>query len=117
MTARPNIDMSLKQWTAVCALDDIVPNSGVCALIGEQQVAVFRVDDDRVYALANHDPFSKANVLSRGIVGDIKGELVVASPVYKQHFSLATGLCIEDAAVQVAVFPARIENGMVQVES
>ncbi len=117
MTARPNIDMSLKQWTAVCPLDDIVPNTGVCALIGGLQVAVFRTDDDRVYALANHDPFSKANVLSRGIVGDIKGELVVASPVYKQHFSLATGQCIEDEAVKVTSFPARVDNGMVQVEA
>lgn len=117
MTARPNIDMSLKQWTAVCAVEDIVPNSGVCALVGGQQVAVFRTSDDRVYALSNHDPFSKANVLSRGIVGDIKGELVVASPVYKQHFSLATGQCIEDEAVKVASFAARVTNGMVEVEA
>ena len=116
MSARPNIDMS-KQWTAVCRLDDIVPNTGVCALINERQVAVFRVDDDRVYALANHDPFSKANVLSRGIVGDIKGEVVVASPVYKQHFSLATGLCVEDAEMKVEVFPVRVADGMVQVEA
>lgn len=115
MTARPNTDMSLKQWTAVCPLDDIVPNSGVCALIGGRQVAVFRVSDDRVYALSNHDPFSKANVLSRGIVGDIKGELVVASPVYKQHFSLATGQCIEDPAVKIEAFPVRINNAVVQV--
>jgi nitrite reductase (NADH) small subunit len=117
MTARPNTNMSLKQWTAVCTLDDIVPNSGVCALIGGQQVAVFRTDDDRVYALANHDPFSNANVLSRGIVGDIKGELVVASPVYKQHFSLATGQCIEDAAVKVISFAARVTKAMVEVEA
>lgn len=117
MTARPNIDMSLKNWTAVCSLDDIVPNSGVCALISGQQVAVFRVSDDRVYALSNHDPFSKANVLSRGIVGDIKGELVVASPVYKQHFSLATGQCIEDEVVKVTSFAARVSNGTVEVEA
>lgn len=117
MTARPNIDMSLKNWTAVCALDDIVPNSGVCALISGQQVAVFRVSDDRVYALSNHDPFSKANVLSRGIVGDIKGELVVASPVYKQHFNLATGQCIEDEAVKVSSFATRVSNGIVEVEA
>lgn len=117
MTARPNIDMNLKKWNAVCALDDIVPNSGVCALIGRQQVAVFRTDDDRVYALSNYDPFSNANVLSRGIVGDIKGELVVASPVYKQHFSLATGQCIEDEAVKVTSFAARVCNGLVEVEA
>lgn len=117
MTARPNIDMSLKQWAAVCPLEDIVPNSGVCALIGGRQVAVFRISDDRVYALSNHDPFSKANVLSRGIVGDIKGELVVASPVYKQHFSLASGQCIEDEAVKVASFAARVSSGVVEVEA
>lgn len=117
MTARPNTDMSLKQWTVVCPLEDIVPNSGVCALVGGRQVAVFRVSDDRVYALSNHDPFSNANVLSRGILGDIKGELVVASPVYKQHFMLATGQCVEDEAVKVACFAARVANGIVEVEA
>src|SRR5690349_12443210 len=73
-------------WVAVCRLADIVPNTGVCALICDRQVAVFRLDDDSVHAIGNHDPFSRTNVLSRGIVGDLKGEPVVASPVYKQHF-------------------------------
>jgi nitrite reductase (NADH) small subunit len=104
-------------WVAVCRLEDIVPNTGVCALVGGRQVAVFRLDDDRVYALSNHDPFSRANVLSRGIVGDLKGEAVVASPVYKQHFSLATGQCLEDPAVRVPAFPARVENGAVWVDA
>jgi nitrite reductase (NADH) small subunit len=101
----------------VCALADIVPGTGVCALVEGHQVAVFRLDDDRVFALGNLDPFSNANVLSRGIVGDLKGELVVASPVYKQHFSLLTGRCIEDPAVEVPVFLARIEDGQVLVEA
>ena len=113
MTARPNVDM--KEWVAVCRLDDIVPNTGVCALAGGRQVAVFRLDDDSVYALSNHDPFSRANVLSRGIVGDLKGELVVASPVYKQHFSLASGQCLEDPGVRVPVYPVRLEGEMVWV--
>ena len=100
---------------AVCRLEDIVPDTGVCALLGDEQVAVFRIED-RVYAVGNHDPFSGANVLSRGIVGDLKGELVVASPVYKQHFSLASGRCIEDGAVQIPVYAARVEDGFVLVE-
>ena len=104
-------------WVAVCRLEDIVPNTGVCALVGGRQVAVFRLDDDSVYALSNHDPFSRANVLSRGIVGDLKGELVVASPVYKQHFSLASGQCLEDPQVCVPVFAARLENGTVWIEA
>jgi assimilatory nitrate reductase catalytic subunit len=99
----------------VCLLEDILPDTGVCALVGGEQVAVFRVED-HVYAVGNRDPFSGANVLSRGIVGDLKGELVVASPVYKQHFSLTTGRCIEDAGMRIPVYAARVEEGAVLVE-
>jgi assimilatory nitrate reductase catalytic subunit len=111
----------LKAHERVCRLEDIVPNTGVCALVGEEQVAVFRVGngrlgDDSVHALGNRDPFSGAHVLSRGIVGDIKGELVVASPVYKQHFSLLSGRCIEDDAVRVPTYATRVEDGWVMVE-
>ena len=101
--------------TRVCRLDDIVPNTGVAALVGGKQVAVFRLDDDSVHAIGNLDPFSRANVLSRGIVGDLNGELVVASPVYKQHFSLLTGRCMEDASVSVPVYRALVDDGDVLV--
>ena len=114
MSARPNVKMD--EWVAVCKLDDIVPDTGVCALVHGQQVAVFRLADDSVYAIDNLDPSSKANVLSRGIVGDLKGELVVASPIYKQHFNLATGQCLEDAEVHIAVFSARVEDGAVAIK-
>ena len=106
----------VSEWVAVCRLNDIVANTGVCALAGGRQVAVFRLDDDSVYAIENHDPFSRANVLSRGIVGDLKGELVVASPVYKHHFSLTSGQCLEDPGVRIPVFPVRLEDDMVCVE-
>jgi NAD(P)H-dependent nitrite reductase small subunit len=98
----------------ICRLDEIVPDTGVAALVGGEQVAVFRIDQN-VYAIGNRDPFSGANVLARGIVGDLKGELVVASPVYKQHFSLVTGLCIEDPSVSVPVYRARVEGGEIQI--
>jgi nitrite reductase (NADH) small subunit len=101
------------QPVQVCRLDDIVPNTGVAALVGGRQVAVFRLDGDAVYVLGNHDPFSQANVLSRGIVGDLGGELVVASPVYKQHFSLKTGRCLEEPGVAVPVYPAVVEDGCI----
>ena len=100
----------------VCRLEDIVPNCGVCALVEGEQVAVFRLDDDRLFAVGNRDPFSGANVLSRGIVGDLKGELVVASPVYKQHFSLLTGRCIEDETVCVPVYRASLRGTDVLIE-
>ena len=99
----------------VCRLDEIVPNTGVCAFVDGKQVAVFRLDDDRVFALGNRDPFSGANVLSRGIVGDLKGELVVASPIYKQHFSLLTGRCLEDESVSVPIYRVLVDGADVIV--
>ncbi len=98
----------------ICRLDEIVPDTGVAALVGGEQVALFRIGQD-VYAIGNRDPFSGANVLARGILGDLKGELVVASPVYKQHFSLLTGRCIEDASVSVPVYRTRVEGGEIQI--
>jgi NAD(P)H-dependent nitrite reductase small subunit len=103
------------RYVRVCRLEDIVPNCGVNALVGGEQVAVFRLGDDSVLAVANHDPFSRASVLSRGIVGDLNGEVVVASPVYKQHFNLASGVCVEDASVRIPVYAARVEDGFVLV--
>ena len=101
--------------TRICRLQDIVPNTGVAALVGSEQVAVFRLGDDSVHAIGNLDPFSRANVLSRGIVGDLNGELVVASPVYKQHFSLLTGHCVEDASVSVPVYRVLVAGAEVLV--
>jgi NAD(P)H-dependent nitrite reductase large subunit/NAD(P)H-dependent nitrite reductase small subunit len=112
-------DMSMlpeNQWVDVCNLDDITPNTGVGALIAGQSVALFRVGSEkRIYALSNKDPFSQANVMARGIIGDLQGERVIASPIYKQHFSLATGRCLEDKDQKLLVFPTKIENGRVWV--
>jgi nitrite reductase (NADH) small subunit len=105
---------TIAQWLTVCPLSRIIPNTGVCALVGDQQVAIFRVGDE-VYAIANYDPFSKAYVLSRGIVGDRQGIPKVASPIYKQNFNLITGECFDDETVQLPVFPVRVVEGQVQV--
>ena len=61
-------------------------------------------DGEQVFAVSNFDPFGKANVLSRGIIGSIGEQLVVASPLYKQHFDLQTGACLEDDSVSLKTF-------------
>jgi len=100
----------------VCALDDIVPDTGVCALLGGQQIAIVRVGaGEDVFAIGNFDPFSKAFVLSRGIVGDKGGVAKIASPIYKQSFDLRTGRCLDDPNVAVPVWPARVREGRVEV--
>ncbi|PWB14524.1 nitrite reductase (NAD(P)H) small subunit [Acinetobacter sp. AM] len=105
-----------QNWVEVCDLNDITPNTGVGALVEGQAIALFRVGTEkRVYALSNKDPFSQANVMSRGIIGDLQGERVIASPIYKQHFSLATGRCLEDKDQKLLVFPTKIQDGRVWV--
>lgn len=110
-------DMQLSSWSAVCALDEIVPNTGVCALLNGEQVAIFHVAgaEQRVFAIGNFDPNSGAAVLSRGLVGNLGERIVVASPIYKQHFDLATGECLEAPEHSVASYRARIEGGKVWV--
>lgn len=104
------------QWVDVCSLSDVQPNTGVCALVEGQQIAIFRVGDGTdVYAISNYDPFSKAFVLSRGLVGDRKGVVKVASPIYKQNFNLATGECLDDETVKIPTFPVRIVDERIQV--
>ncbi len=100
----------------VCGLDDILDGAGVCALVDGEQVALFRVGDE-VFTVENRDPFSAANVISRGLVGDLGGQLVVASPVYKQHFNLRSGRCLEDEAVSLRTWPCGLLDGRIWVES
>ena len=105
------------EWVEVCKYDAIYPDTGVCALIEERQVAIFRLSDGTLHAVSNYDPFSQANVLSRGIVGDRGGEPKIASPIYKQTFNLRTGVCYEDASVRLDVYRVRRHRGMVEVSS
>lgn len=104
------------KWVDVCPLSAIASNTGVCALVEGQQVAVFRVGTGAdVFAISNYDPFSKAFVLSRGIVGDRNGIPKVASPIYKQNFSLLTGQCLDDETVSIPTFTVAIVEDRVQV--
>jgi nitrite reductase (NADH) small subunit len=102
-------------WTSVCACDDLQPERGVAALIGGEQVALFRAFDGSLYAIGNQDPFTGAFVLSRGIVGT-RGDIpTVASPLHKQVFDLRTGTCLDDETAFVPVFAVRERHGQVEV--
>ena len=112
------IQQNITKWVDICPLAAIAPNTGVCALIADEQVAIFRVGSgEDVFAISNYDPFSKAFVLSRGIVGDRNGIAKVASPIYKQNFNLVTGQCLDDETVSIPTFKVRIVEDRVQVAS
>lgn len=104
------------QWTDVCAAADILPDTGVCALADGVHVAVFRVgESEQFFAIDNVDPKSGASVLSRGLIGSLGDRIVVASPLYKNHFDLRTGECLEAPEHSVRAHAVRVEAGTVQV--
>jgi len=103
-------------WFDACALQELPDDMGVAVLLGDTQIALFYIKTmDQVFALNNFDPFSEANVLSRGIVGSIGEALVVASPIYKEHFNLQTGQCVEDDSVSIDTYPVKIIDGRVML--
>ncbi|KAA0020414.1 nitrite reductase small subunit NirD [Salinicola corii] len=116
----------------LCSRADLVAGSGIVAWHDGHQIALFFLPGrpeaaDRLshspeaagepikppeaagelYALDNRDPFSGANVIGRGIIGDLKGELVVASPIYKHHFRLTDGQCLEDPSQRLRTWVVR----------
>jgi nitrite reductase (NADH) small subunit len=113
MTLLNDVDV----WTAACRYDFLIPNRGVGVLLpGGAQAALFRLDDGSLHAIGNIDPFSGAAVMSRGIVGDRAGRMVVQSPIKKQAFALDDGVCLDDPAVSVPVYHTRLaDDGTVEI--
>lgn len=102
-------------WTTVCHIDDVAPNTGVCALVGGRHIAVFRVGEDKFFAIDNVDSKAGASVLSRGLVGSLGRRIVVASPLHKQHYELSTGECLEFPEHSVQTYPVCILGTQVQL--
>lgn len=109
----------MSQWITICKLEDILPETGICALIGKEHVAVFRpYDTNELYAISNIDPFANASVLSRGIIAEHENELWVASPLKKQLFRLKDGYCLENENYSVAHYEVKVDNeDFVQIKS
>src|SRR5262249_29587070 len=111
MNAQP---LPRAEWIDVCAADELVADAGVCALIAGRQVALVARAGE-LFAVDNFDPFSKAYVISRGIVGDKRGVPMIASPIYKNAFDLRTGQSLDDPSVRLQVWPVRVRGGRVEI--
>ncbi|MGD8109450.1 nitrite reductase small subunit NirD [Vibrio sp. NTOU-M3] len=103
-------------FTKICNIEDIIPGTGVCALVDGEQVAIFRpTKAEEVLAISNMDPFYQSNVLSRGLIVEHSDELWVASPLKKQRFNLKTGVCMEDESFSVKAFKTKVTKGVVEI--
>lgn len=116
--ATPTTARSEETWVAICPLDRVSVGRGVAALINDTQVAVFRLTDGPepdLRVVDNIDPFGRAAVMSRGLVGDRAGVPTVASPLLKQVFSLDTGVCLDDESRALRMYPVRVVDGTIEV--
>jgi len=88
-------------------------------LPGGEQAALFLLHDGKLAAVGNIDPFGRAAVMSRGLVGDKRGEPTVASPLLKQVFSLVDGRCLDerDESHALPVYDVRVVDGFVEIRS
>ena len=111
---RPDTGTSTR-WERVCPVDDLEVDRGVTALVHGQAIAIFRTRDDEIHALGNYDPFARASVLARGIVGRRAGVPFVAGPVHRHAFDLRTGRCLDDATHRVPVYDVLVRHGTVLV--
>lgn len=99
----------------MCRMAQLEVDRGVAALVHGQAVAIFRVADDQIYALGNHDPFAKSSMIARGIVGVRNGIPFVASPAHKHAFDLRTGKCLDDTHVSVPAYCVKVVDGVVLI--
>jgi nitrite reductase (NADH) small subunit len=110
-----------EQWEPICQRKDLVANSGVVVWLDNIQIALFLLPEtgegEKVFALQNRDPKSGANVIGRGIIGHLKGSLVIASPLYKQHYRLDDGTCLEYPEQQLRHWPARLNGDVVEIQT
>ena len=112
------LDSDRLEWTSACPLSHLIPGRGVAVLLrGGEQVALFLLEDGTLRAVSNFDPYGRAAVMSRGLVGDRDGEPIVVSPLLKQAFSLVDGRALDDESVSLPVYEIRVWAGVVQVHS
>lgn len=103
-------------WTDVCPVAALQPGRGAAALLpGGVQVAIFLLDDGSMHAVGQRDPYSGANVMSRGLVGSRGDRDIVVSPMLKQTFDLHTGEALDDPGTRLPVHPVAVVDGRVLV--
>jgi len=98
-------------WSAVARLDEIVDGRGVVRRVNGLDIAVMR-EGDTVYALDNTCPH-RGGQLGDGRVDGGK----VICPLHSWDFDLRTGISPFNPADSVRTFPARVHDGVVEVDA
>lgn len=95
-------------WVTVGLLDDIPRRGARCIRSGDKTIAVFRTEDDRVFALEDRCPHRKGP-LSQGIV---HGNCVTC-PLHNWIISLETGEAQGADSGATATVPVRLDGATI----
>jgi nitrite reductase (NADH) small subunit len=101
----------MSDWTKIVALQDIPRLGSRVVRSAGKEIALFRTEDDRVFALHNSCPH-KGGPLSQGIVYGDK----VACPLHNWRISLTDGQAEEPDEGHTACFAVKVEDGAVYLE-
>lgn len=114
------IQPQTRQWHKAAPTSAFPIGGGACVKINDQQIAVFNfgpagAENTGWYASQNLCPHKMQMILSRGLIGDFRGEPKVACPYHKKTFSLTTGENLNGDDYRIETYPVRIEDGFVYV--
>jgi nitrite reductase (NADH) small subunit len=111
-----NTAIRVKTWFKAVRTEDVPENNGVTIKYEDKQIAVFNfTDKGKWFATQNLCPHKFEMVLSRGIIGDAKGEPKLACPIHKKTFSLESGECLNGDPYKIDTYPVKIEGGYVLI--
>lgn len=103
----------MSEWFKICLVTEIpVLGARVVQIDGHDDIAVFRTENDKVFALTDKCPH-KGGPLSQGIV---YGENV-ACPLHNWHIQLETGEACKPDEGCTGKHPVKVEGGMVYLKS
>jgi NAD(P)H-dependent nitrite reductase small subunit len=107
----------MSTWIKIGAIADMPVDSGVNFKHEDKQIAIFNFGHTEWYATQNLCPHKQQMVLSRGLLGDSKGELKITCPLHKYSFSLKSGQCLaDDQEWCLATYPVKVEGSDVFIE-
>src|SRR5262245_31180981 len=101
---------SMITWYDVGMLDDLMPLTARTARIGGKGIAIFRTEDDRVFALENKCPH-RGGPLVEGIVHAHR----VACPLHNWVIDLQTGTATGADKGCAQSFPIQLVDGRIRL--
>ncbi len=97
-------------WTDVASLDDFAASDAIAVAAAGREIAIYRIGDE-VFATANRCTHGDAQLCE----GFLEGH-EIECPFHQGRFDVRTGAATcAPAAVALAIYPARIEGGRIEL--